>query len=246
MLHRPPLWFFSLIFFALPALSDRVVSSREDLVRLQGWDAHQRQIKDFDSQRQKDVGEVAKSRHAWEKERDEDLVEYRAWKKKQKAAMGEDGPEYQEYLRLQAEEVKRQERLRDTYLAERNDIRHNFSATVKVTELEELGIAHDPERVEWHKRNILAEKGKGSGSSGGRSSSPSRPSFPSNSGNDFIPPEFDSPPPPPPSVPPPPEFFEPDIPPPPPPPPPDGGFDVPPPPPAIDEGAPPPIFDDEF
>lgn len=240
------LCFFSLLLFALPALSDRVVNSREDLIRLQGWADHQRWLREFDRQRERDVKEVARAREAWEKEKRDDLVEYRAWKKRQAAAMDESGAEYREYLRLQAEELRRQEKLREQYLAERNDVR-KFSATVKLTEVEELGIADDTPRVEWHKRNLLADK-KGSSSGTGGGAGFSRPTYtpPSNQGNDYIPPEFDTPPPPPPSVPPPPEFFEPDIPPPPPPPPPDGGFDVPPPPPAIDEGAPPPIFDDEF
>lgn len=225
----------------------REVDSREDLLRLQGWDEHQKRMREFDRQRLTDRDDVAKRRDAWEREKRDDLVEYRAWKKKQTAALDESGPEYREYLKAEAAEARRREELREDFIEKRNDIRRKFSATVDVTEKQELGIAEDPERVDWHKRDLLSPKGRASGSRAGGSGN-SRPSFtpPSNRGNDFIPPEFDTPPPPPPTTPPPPDFFEPDIPPPPPPPPPDEGFDVPPPPPAIEEGAPPPIFDDEF
>lgn len=237
-------WFHLFVILSLFAASPvvaRVVDTQEDYLRLTDFDEHQRRQAEFNKRRLTDVSEVEKARRNWEDAQKKSLVDYKEWKRKQVASAAEDSDDYRQYLKAEALVQKRIEDLRQEFLSQRNKVREKFSASVKVTELEELGINIDPARVPWEKRNVLAEKGKPS--SGARPSGGS-PSFNRpNQGNDFIPPEFDSPPPPMPSAPPPPEFFEPDIPP--PPPPPDGGFDIPPPP-NFDDGAPPPIFDDEF
>lgn len=249
---KPSLGIFVFLFFlALTGLAQvkpnaRVVNSEEDKVRLEGWEAHQALQQRLDAQRLSDQRNIQKSRDNWEALKNKNLIDYRAAKKREKAALDESSPEFKEDLRIRAEDLARTEKRRKDYVQRRDEIRRASRSAVKLTEETELALDQDLPRIAWEKRNLFGEKAKGKVAGGSSSSGPSgRSGGNSGGGSDYIPPAFDQAPPPMPTTPPA-EYFEPDIPPPPPPGLPDGGFD--PAPPAMDDIAPPPppVFDDEF
>lgn len=231
------------MLFAAEGEEKRVVNSKQERERLLGWDKHQKEKKTLDKERLSDVKKVEEKREGFRKEQERDLVEYRKEKVRKKAKMDDSGKLYKENLKEKVDAYLEREKIREKYVDERSRQRKLGRSTVNLTENEELGLVEKRGRVDWDKRDVLAEKDKGSKSV--PAPAPSRgfsPPSPGRGNSDFIPPEFDSPPPPPPGMVPPPEFFEPDMPP--------GGepFDLPPPPLPLDEGGvpPPPIFEDEF
>lgn len=235
---------------ALSARAQRVVDTVEDRIRLEGWDEHQRWLKQFEKQRLSDQGDLADFEKKWQKLKDQNLAEYRKEKEQLKKSRDESGAEY---LKDQALKKKEEDTFRaqlEQFLEIRRQVRAKSRSTVKLTEEEELGLLDNPERFEWSKRNLLDSKGsaaKKSGSSSGSRGRSTSPAFPP------IPNEFNTPPPPPPPPGVPPPDFELDVPPPPPPPPvpeftENFGGDIPPPPPpgAFDDQVPPPLFEEDF
>lgn len=209
----------------------RVVNSKEDLDRLKGFSAEQKERSEFQKDRLADIGAVKKERAAWEAQKQEALMDYKKLKAQQQRRMDEGSVEYREDLVLKSAWKAEQEMARQSHLIERNKRRQQERAEVAVTEERELGLDQETPRVEWNKRVFIAGQGGSKrGSRGGRFSG-----SPSGSSGEAPPPEFVSPVP---SAPPLDSYDDAPIPPP-PPPPPDPMY----PPGSFDDGAP-PFFDD--
>lgn len=219
----------------------RVVDSKDDRERLLGWDEHVQEQKELDRERLTDVEAAKKDRAAWEKTQQKSLAEHKVQKSKQRASFSDSGPEYLDDLKHKKQQEREFEKRRADYVEKRRIEREKSRAVVQLSEMKELGLEKNPDRVDWAKRDVLSEKSKNKTPSVGSSRPNSGGRDGSRGNSDYIPPEFDAPPPPTAA---PPEFFEPDMPPPPPPLPPDGNDgNINPP---SEDGAPPPVFDDEF
>ncbi|MEZ0392194.1 MAG: hypothetical protein ACAH59_08270 [Pseudobdellovibrionaceae bacterium] len=193
---------------------------------MKGFAQQKEKNQKYDQERLSGAGEIQKKREEWEKQRQEAVGPYKAWKSKQAEALDESSPEYHQDKKNKKAYDAHLEELRQKYVQERNLKRAQRKTNVKLTEEEEYGLNEKVVRVDVSKRALYGGKpgfmkspvrGGGAGSGSGAGSM-----------------DFGSPPPPPsePSMPPPPapEFYEPEIP--------------PPPPPEFEEPIPPPVFDD--
>lgn len=237
-----------LLLSSFRVFADPVPPSWEE-ERLKGFHPHHQEQRLFDRERQKGERAYLEQQELWERERRAALEEHR--KRNRKQTIRDDGPEYQEFLRKQAEQRRQAEEIRQSYSRKKAAVQSRQSRNLPVTPAEELGLNQERPRFDVSKRVLYGAPSKfatgGSSSGGGfsgrsadrnrfQSSGDGNPGF--NPGEDFPPPIQDG------DILPPPTFDDSmgDFPPPPPPMEYDGEF--PPPPVDLEDFPPPPDFGD--
>jgi hypothetical protein len=185
------------------------VDSEFEVERLSGFLDHERQNADFEKWRLSDVGNLRDQRKLSQLAEKQNILEFHNEKRAENLVEG--GPEYLRDLQFRMRVLSWEYVYQKSFVSQREDIRKRQRSDVNISEVQELKIFENGERVDWKKRKFFASSG-GSSTSGGTST----PGFNNYNGR------FENPPPPPPFEG---EFYE-EVPPPPPP-----IFDEPPPPP---------------
>lgn len=204
-----PIFIFTISLLLVSSALARIVDSEFEVERLSGFLDHERQNADFEKWRLSDVGNLRDQRKLSQLAEKQNILEFHNEKRAENLVEG--GPEYLRDLQFRMRVLSWEYVYQKSFVSQREDIRKRQRSDVNISEVQELKIFENGERVDWKKRKFFASSG-GSSTSGGTST----PGFNNYNGR------FENPPPPPPFEG---EFYE-EVPPPPPP-----IFDEPPPPP---------------
>ncbi len=206
MSHRRIFTFFVLLFSPLLFAEDFSKDIESERIRLNAFSKHYQQEKNWNSERQKSVKEIAEQRRAKELSDEKARQEYVLKKQKQGLVLDENSAAYKQQEQEKKQKEIQKEQARKEFVAKKS-ILQKFQRPI--SEEKELFVMEDRERVASHRRQWITggRASLGTGSSVGSDSSV---------GNSFSGGNNDLPPPPPAFNPGVPEIYENDYPPPPP------------------------------
>jgi hypothetical protein len=132
----------------------REVSSLEDAIRLKGFGAQLVEEADAEKVRLSDVDQVKAIKAAWEKQKQEALLQYQTEKARQANVVGEQGMDYQIHLNEELASLQTEETFRREYVNEREQRRRQERREINLTEATEYSLLENEPRVDWKLRKF--------------------------------------------------------------------------------------------
>lgn len=166
------------------------IEAAHNLNRLKAFGSEARNNKIYEDEREKGLAEFLEEQERWDLLRERGLRQYKT-EKRASATPTDEGPEYQQYLKVERAQQNRYEESRREYVGVRNRIMDGQKATLATLEAREYDLQSNRPRYEFARRsrNKWVTAGSGGRSGGGFSggSSPiggtvdfSQPQLPDN------------------------------------------------------------------